>query len=112
MRRHIIFDERNIKVALVHNDPVGDAFGVRAFHRIQVNNLLPSQLIPVSLVPVPTYDHHRYVRVTARSPATTVIMKNASDQTPSVNAPRRPITNCHTPPPPGTFKALPGNLGS
>ena len=35
-RRHEIFDLRNIKLALVANDPLGDAFGVKAFHKIQV----------------------------------------------------------------------------
>jgi len=48
-RKDDIFDPRNIKLALVANDPIGDAFGVRAFHRCQVNNLLRSQLIPVNL---------------------------------------------------------------
>lgn len=47
-RKNEIFDPRNIKLALVQNDPIGDAFGVRAFHRCQVNNLLRSQLIPVN----------------------------------------------------------------
>ena len=40
------FDQRNIKLAMVHDDPLGTAFGVQAFHRCQVNNLLKSQLIP------------------------------------------------------------------
>jgi len=47
-RKDAIFDPRNIKLALVAKDPIGDAFGVRAFHRCQVNNLLRSQLIPVN----------------------------------------------------------------
>ena len=47
-RKDVIFDPRNIKVALVAEDPIGEAFGVRAFHRCQVNNLLRSQLTPVS----------------------------------------------------------------
>ena len=47
-RKKEIFDPRNIKLALVGNDPLGDAFGVKAFHRCQVNNLLRSQLIPVN----------------------------------------------------------------
>jgi len=47
-RKDDIFDPRNIKLALVANDPIGDAFGVKAFHRCQVNNLLRSQLIPVN----------------------------------------------------------------
>lgn len=41
------FDARNIKLAIVAGDPLGDAFGVQAFHRCQVNNLLKSQLIAV-----------------------------------------------------------------
>ena len=50
-----------------------------------------SQLIPVSLSPVPTYDHHRYVRVTADSPATTVIVKSARDQTPLIGPDNKPV---------------------
>lgn len=30
------FDDRNIKIAHVENDPLGKAFGVKAFHRTQV----------------------------------------------------------------------------
>ena len=41
------FDCRNIKLAMVAGDPLGEAFGVRAFHRCQVNNLLKNQLIPL-----------------------------------------------------------------
>ena len=40
------FDTRNIKLAMVNGDILGDAFGVNAFHRCQVNNLLRGQLIP------------------------------------------------------------------
>ena len=40
------FDTRNIKLAIVKGDPLGEAFGVTAFHRCQVNNLLRAQLIP------------------------------------------------------------------
>ena len=39
-RKHDIFDSRNIKLALVANDPIGDAFGVKAFHRCQVKYVL------------------------------------------------------------------------
>ena len=46
-KRDNMFDHRNIKLALVSGTPLGDAFGVSAFHRCQVNNLLRSQLIPV-----------------------------------------------------------------
>jgi len=41
------FDDRNIKVALVFNDELGKAFGVQAFHRTQVTNLLRKQLVNV-----------------------------------------------------------------
>eukprot|EP00092_Neocalanus_flemingeri_P026852 GFUD01029108.1.p1 GENE.GFUD01029108.1~~GFUD01029108.1.p1 ORF type:complete len:726 (+),score=117.49 GFUD01029108.1:126-2303(+) len=47
-RKDKIFDPRNIKLALVATDPIGEAFGVKAFHRCQVNNLLRSQLIPAN----------------------------------------------------------------
>ena len=43
-----IFDRRNIKLALVSGTLLGDAFGVKAFHRCQLNNLLRSQLVPVN----------------------------------------------------------------
>ena len=43
-----IFDRRNIKLALVSGTLLGDAFGVTAFHRCQLNNLLRSQLVPVN----------------------------------------------------------------
>ena len=41
-------DARNIRVAIVKNDLLGEAFGVSAFHRSQVNNLIRGQLIPVT----------------------------------------------------------------
>ena len=47
-RKNEIFDPRNIRLALVADDPIGEAFGVKGFHRCQVNNLLRSQLIPVN----------------------------------------------------------------
>ena len=42
------FDNRNIKLAMVKGDLLGEAFGVSAFHRCQVNNFLRDQLIPYS----------------------------------------------------------------
>ena len=45
-RKENIFYSRNIKLALVAQDPLGEAFKVKAFHRCQVNNLLRSQLVP------------------------------------------------------------------
>jgi hypothetical protein len=46
-KKDTLFDPRNIKLAIVEDDPLGHAFGVKAFHRCQVNALLRSQLIPV-----------------------------------------------------------------
>ena len=46
-RKDEIFDHRNIELALVENDPIGGVFGVKVFHRCQVNKLLSSQLISV-----------------------------------------------------------------
>ena len=46
-RKNTLFDTRNIKLALVENDPLGRAFNVAAFHRCQVHSLLQTQLIPV-----------------------------------------------------------------
>jgi Zinc finger, C3HC4 type (RING finger)/SWIB/MDM2 domain len=40
------FDSRNIRVALVEDDQLGLAFGVKAFARSQVTSLLRAQLIP------------------------------------------------------------------
>ena len=47
-RKENIFYSRNIKLALVAQDPLGEAFKVKAFHRCQDNNLIRSQLIPVT----------------------------------------------------------------
>ena len=46
-RKNEFFDPRNIKLALVKGTLLGDALGVEAFHRCQVNNLLMAQLIPI-----------------------------------------------------------------
>ena len=46
-KKDVLFDHRNIKLAIVKNDPLGAAFGVSAFHRCQANALLRSQLIPL-----------------------------------------------------------------
>ncbi|XP_059078983.1 E3 ubiquitin-protein ligase Mdm2-like, partial [Tigriopus californicus] len=40
------FDVRNIKVAIVKGDTLGEAFGVKAFHRNQVTPYLRTQIIP------------------------------------------------------------------
>jgi len=39
-RKEALFDNRNIMVAIVKNDPLGDVFKVRAFHRDQVSDFL------------------------------------------------------------------------
>ena len=48
LRKRRIFDSRNIKLALVADDPLGNALKVRSFHRSQVNYLLRRQLTPVN----------------------------------------------------------------
>jgi len=40
------FDKRNHMVAICEGDSLAEAFGVRAFHRSQVNGLIKEQLIP------------------------------------------------------------------
>ena len=47
-KKDTFFDPRNIKLALVRDDPLGYAFGVEAFHRCQVNSLLRQQLLPLN----------------------------------------------------------------
>ena len=44
-----LFDPRNVKVVLVGNDPLGDAFQVKVFHRCQTNRLIDRQLLCISL---------------------------------------------------------------
>ena len=44
-----IVDPRNVKMALVENDPLGKVFKVKAFHRCQVLTLLDQQLVCTSL---------------------------------------------------------------
>ena len=44
--KHSFFDLKNIRVAMVGNDQLGKAFGVRAFARSQVTSLLRAQLVP------------------------------------------------------------------
>ena len=52
-KQHLIFDKRNICVALVGSDPLGPIFNVTAFHRDQSLGLLRKHLIPV---PVPVME--------------------------------------------------------
>jgi E3 ubiquitin-protein ligase Mdm2 len=46
-KKDCFFDPRNIKLALVKDDPLGKAFKVDSFHRCQVTSLLRKQLIYV-----------------------------------------------------------------
>ena len=48
-KRETIVDPRNVKMALVENDPLGKVFKVKAFHRCQVLTLLDQQLVCTSL---------------------------------------------------------------
>ena len=61
------FDTRNIKLAMVKGDLLGDAFNVNAFHRCQVNNLLRGQLIP--------YNPDRTVNTNYGSPGSGVTIR-------------------------------------
>ena len=36
LKKNDLFDKRNVKLALVDKDPLGNVFGVKAFHRCQV----------------------------------------------------------------------------
>ncbi len=40
------FDLRNVCITLVENDPLGEAFGVKAFARSQVTTFMRAQLTP------------------------------------------------------------------
>lgn len=44
MKKKTLFDLRNIKVALVENDPLGTAFGVKSFHRCQSHHFLKKNM--------------------------------------------------------------------
>ena len=46
-KQNEIFDKRDIKIAIVKDDLLGIAFGVKAFHRNQVMSLVSKQLVPV-----------------------------------------------------------------
>ena len=48
-KRETIVDQRNVKIAIVKNDPLGQAFKVTAFHRCQVMALIDQQLVCQSL---------------------------------------------------------------
>eukprot|EP00092_Neocalanus_flemingeri_P103610 GFUD01132617.1.p1 GENE.GFUD01132617.1~~GFUD01132617.1.p1 ORF type:complete len:255 (+),score=60.89 GFUD01132617.1:122-886(+) len=48
-KRNEIFDPRNLKIAFVESDPLGEAFKVSAFHRCQARHLLDQQLLCLSL---------------------------------------------------------------
>ena len=51
MNKQRFFDTRNITLAMVQDDLLGQAFGVRGFHRSQVNGLLMKQLEPIESGP-------------------------------------------------------------
>jgi E3 ubiquitin-protein ligase Mdm2 len=46
-KKELFFDARNIKVALIKDDPLSKVFQVDSFHRCQVTNLLRRQIIYV-----------------------------------------------------------------
>ena len=55
-----IVDSRNPKVAMVQDDPLGEVFGVNAFHQCQVGTFLRGQLSPV-------IEHNETADVTSNS---------------------------------------------
>ena len=44
--RENIFDKRNLKVAIIKNDPLGVVLGIDYFHRCQASSIIRSQLVP------------------------------------------------------------------
>jgi hypothetical protein len=44
--RENIFDKRNLKVAIIKNDPLGVVLGIDYFHRCQAASIIRSQLVP------------------------------------------------------------------
>ena len=85
------FDKRNIKLAMVKGDPLGEAFGVNTFHRCQVNNLLRGQLIPLN----PDLPTHEFSVTANTSPGVDVTIRSMPPQT-------IPIKNESTDQPTGT----------
>lgn len=45
--KETFIDKRNINLIMVDGDPLGEAFGVKAFHQCQVYHLIKSQLVAV-----------------------------------------------------------------
>ena len=45
--KHDFIDPRNKFICMVHNDPLGKAFNVKAFHRCQLARLLQSNIFKV-----------------------------------------------------------------
>ena len=98
-KKNAIFDTRNIKLALVENDPLGKAFGVTAFHRCQVNALLRTQLIPVH----PDCPLDQLSTTTNSSPNLSV--SSTERPVPVVSAPASSSSSASLPPFPALEKA-------
>ena len=60
-RKDQLFDQRNIELALVEKDLLGEAFKLAGFHKSQLPKLIQGQLIPVDS------DSHPDVTVVTRS---------------------------------------------
>ena len=73
-KKETLFDQRNIKLAIIKGDPLGEAFGVDAFHRCQVNALLRTQLLPVH----PDSHPHETSTTTTSSPGVGVSVTERS----------------------------------
>ena len=110
-KKHLIFDKRNIKLALVENDPLGKAFGVTAFHRCQVNALLRTQLIPVH----PDQCLVDQVSTTTTSSPSSLSVSTSEQSAPVVPAPASSSSSSPSLPPfPALEKAasLPANFSN
>merc|ERR1719167_1452948 len=74
-----LFDHRNIKLAIVKEDPLGAVFGVNSFHRCQVQGLLRAQLIYLDPAENPeVYEGQNMPESDASLPAFPALNKAAS----------------------------------
>ena len=63
-----LFDSRNKDVAIIKDDPLGEALGLQAFHRFQLVNILKRLLIPCSSSPLTSLAIHTPINETRPNP--------------------------------------------
>ena len=67
--KHDFIDPRNKFICMVHNDPLGKAFNVKAFHRCQLTRLLQSNCAAKALFSCPAIISQRLEpRITSNEP--------------------------------------------